>query len=186
LLGLELEIRRARDVGKSTCGILLHEAFGTTAESRGRLYVLIIVDYPKGMPTGHDIYARARFAGYFLKLQGYEAGGARPGDRPEKTPLLIGRLEWLPARTPRTDTAAEWIVGLVVLAMVGLGLLANFVYRRRHPRPRPYTPSKVVSTAEQTMSIDQWLEQAELTADETSINDDETESPEADTDLDAP
>jgi hypothetical protein len=185
LLGLELDIRRARDEGESRYGARLHEAWGATAESRGRLYVLLVVDYPKGMPVGHDIHARARFAGYFLKLQGYESGMTRPGDRPEKAPLLIGRLEWLPARAPRTDTAAEWIVGLAVLALVGLGFLVNYFYRRRHPHPRPYAPAKVVSTAEQTMSIDQWLEQAELTTGETSTSDDAVDSPDADKELDA-
>ncbi len=110
LVALSLDIRRAKDVGENEYGMKLYEVWGATEESRGRLYDLIVLDYPKGMPLGYDIRENARFAGYFLKLQGYEPANARPGQRPEKAPLLIGRLDW--AAPPAAPTRA--VAGVVL------------------------------------------------------------------------
>ena len=78
------------------------------------MYDLIVLDYPKGMPLGYDIRENARFAGYFLKLQGYEPANARPGQRPEKAPLLIGRLEWTPPATPPAEQSQQLTCGVVM------------------------------------------------------------------------
>ena len=95
LVALDLDVRRTRSVGKNQYGVQLYEVWATTQESGGRVYDLIVLDYPKGMSRRDDIRHSARFAGYFLKLKGYEPGDAGPGQRPEKAPLLIGRLEWM-------------------------------------------------------------------------------------------
>ncbi len=55
LVALDVEIGRAQSVGKSRDGIPLYEVWGATEESRGRLYDLIVVGYPKEMPVGYDI-----------------------------------------------------------------------------------------------------------------------------------
>ena len=69
----------------------------------------MVVDYPKGMPSGPDIRERAKFVGYFLKLQGYLPHDGRPGQRAEKVPLLIGRLRLGTASlSPGTDRTLEW------------------------------------------------------------------------------
>ena len=139
LVALNLEVRVAEDAGKNRYGVPLYDAWAVTDESRGRLYSLIVVDYPKGMPMGFGIQAKAKFAGYFLKLQGYEPGSAKPGQAPEKAPLLIGRLEWEPTAVaaPRIDSRQEWTWGLGLLAAIGLVLGLHLIYRkwiRRKPR----------------------------------------------------
>ena len=98
-------------MGENDYGVKLYEVWGVTPESRSRLYDLIVVDYPKEMPQGYDIRENVRFAGYFLKLQGYEPAGARPGQRPEKAPLLIGRLEWASPAAPPAERVGAVALG---------------------------------------------------------------------------
>ena len=166
LVVLDLEILLASDAGKNDYGIQLYEAWGTTSEARGRLYALIVVDYPKGMPIGYDIRAKAKFAGYFLKLQGYEPGSAKPGQTPEKAPLLIGRLAWEPAAVaaPPIDNTQEWIWGLSVLAVIGLALVWRLVYYkwiRRKPAARPMMPDAATG---EVIPIEAWLERSNFNA----------------------
>jgi len=160
LVALDLNVRRAKDAGKNRDGVHLYEAWGTTGESRGRLYALIVVDYPKEMPVGYAIGERARFAGYFLKLQGYESGAARPGDPLERAPLLIGRLDWRLIVAPRTDNTWQWVAGTVLLALVVVVLLARFVRRKFAPRRASTLPNVVTTSSGNTMSLEQWLEQS--------------------------
>ena len=79
LVTLEMNVRRILDAGKNRDGSQLYEVWGFTTESRDRLYVAIVVDLPKGMPIGPSVHEKAMFAGYFLKLQGYQSAGAKPG-----------------------------------------------------------------------------------------------------------
>jgi hypothetical protein len=158
LVALDVEIRLASDAGKNRYGVPLYEAWGATNESRGRLYALIIEDYPKGMPAGDSICEKARFVGYFLKLQGYEPATAKPGQKPEKAPLLIGRVQWEPVVAPRVDTTREWLWGLPLLAMV----LAVFVFQwayfkwfRRRPAVRPVTSRAADGDI---LPIESWLD----------------------------
>ena len=166
LVALDLEVLLASDAGKNDYGIQLYEAWGTTDESRGRLYSLIVVDYPRGMPVGYDIRAKAKFAGYFLKLQGYEPGSAKPGQAPDKAPLLIGRLQWEPTAvaTPPIDDTQEWIWGLSVLAVIGVALGLRLVYYkwvRRKPAARPMIPDAATG---EVIPIEAWLERSNFNA----------------------
>jgi hypothetical protein len=162
LVALDMEIRLVRDADRNRAGVHLYEAWATTDESRGRLYDLIVVDFPKPIPVGDFIRERARFAGYFLKLQGYEAASARPGQRPEKAPLLIGRLQWAPPAAPLVDNTREWLWGAALAVVVGLVLAVRFVFFRRK-RPAPATaPPVVTSSTGEAIPIDVWLEQANL------------------------
>ncbi len=151
-------------------GVKLYEAWAVTQESRGRLYDLIVLDYPKGMPQGYDIRENARFAGYFLKLQGYEPATARPGQRPEKAPVLIGRLEWMspsaaPAAEPERSLWGDYTIVVGAAAAVVLaGLAVWFVYRRRG-RKAPL-PHAATSPSREPVAIDRWLEQRGVAADE--------------------
>ncbi len=72
-----MDVRRSSRRGEESRGVPLYEVWGFTSESRDRLYVAIVVDLPKGMPIGPSVYEKARFTGYFFKLQGYEP--AAPG-----------------------------------------------------------------------------------------------------------
>jgi hypothetical protein len=172
LVALDLEIGRAKSVGPSDDGTPLHEVWGATEESRGRLYDLIVVGYPKDMPTGADVRreygkVRARFAGYFLKLQDYESGLAKPGQRPERAPVLIGRIEWTPEAVPAVDNSQEYVWAAVLLAVVGLGLIAWFFFGpKREGRPAP--PPVVATSTGEPMPIDEWLERRNFVDDDAA------------------
>jgi hypothetical protein len=159
-VALNLDLYRARDEGTSRTGARLHEVWGRNRESGSRLYDLIVVDYPKGMPEGFDIRVAARFAGYFLKLQGYESGK----DKSDRAPLLIGRLEWTPPAAPAdSDAAMEWIFAAVAVAIVGLVLAWRFVLRRRPDADRV---SVLTPPADGAALVDRWLEQSANNLDE--------------------
>jgi hypothetical protein len=164
LVALELDIRRAKDVGENDYGVKLYEVWGATQESRGRLYDLIVLDYPKGMPLGYDIHENARFAGYFLKLQGYEAAAAKPGQRPEKAPLLIGRLEWTPPAPPPAEQSQQWPWGVAIAALAGLALVVWFFHNMRRHR-NVGLPRVAMSSSGEVIPIDRWLEQRGLNPD---------------------
>lgn len=172
IVALDLEIRRAKCVGENRYGVTLTEAWGLTEESRGRLYDVMVVDYPEGMPVGFSMYAKAKFVGYFLKLQGYESGGAKPGQALDKAPMLIGRLEWVPTVVvaPPIDNTQEWVWGLSALALVGLVLAVRFVYIKWF-RGSPVPRSMVSDPASgEVIPIDTWLEQSSF-----GSNDDESD-----------
>lgn len=159
LVALDLDIRRARDIGKNRYGVDLHEIWGVTDESRGRFYVAVVLDYPKGMPTGWDIRARARFAGYFLKLQGYESADAKPGQAPDRAPLLIGRLEWEPpVELTEADNSDEWFWGTIALGVVLAILGGRFLIAKLFPRKKTAAPRLVSSETGEAIPLDVWLE----------------------------
>ena len=173
LIALELEINRAQHVGENRDGVPLTEVWGATEESRGRLYALIVVGYPKGMPLGFDIRreygkVRARFAGYFLKLQGYQPASARPGARPERAPLLIGRVEWTPTPVPLVDNTWEWIWGGAVLGFVAIVLAIWYLFfkpRKRSPLVRPHI---IAPSTGEVIPIDVWLDEKDVGNEDTT------------------
>ena len=128
IVTLEMNVRRILDAGKTDDGIPLHEVWGSTPQSGNRLYVAMVVGLPAGMPIGPTVQEKATFAGYFLKLQGYESGLAKPGQPRETAPLLIGRLEWEPAALAHTDNTQELKWGSLVLAVVAAVWVLQFLY----------------------------------------------------------
>ncbi len=166
LAALDIEVRLVREAGKNRDGVALYEAWASTEESRGRLYDLIVVDFPPPIPEGEFIREKARFAGYFLKLQGYQPATAKPGQRPEKAPLLIGRLEWAPAAAPLVDNTSELFWGMISLAVVGLAFIVWFIFFQ--PRRRRSAASTRVSASPtgEVIPIDVWLERGNLAAEE--------------------
>jgi hypothetical protein len=164
LVALDIEVARAQQVGNNRDGVPLTEVWGTTEESRGRLYALIVVGYPKGMPTGFDIRreygkVQARFAGYFLKLQGYQPASAKPGQPPERAPLLVGRLEWLPAPAPLVDNTSEWIWGGGILGVVAVVLAVWYFFFKPKGRPSLVRPHILAPSTGEVIPNDVWLEE---------------------------
>jgi hypothetical protein len=130
-----------------------------------------VVGYPREMPLGYDVrrehgQVRARFAGYFLKLKAYDPGSAKPGQRPERTPVLIGRLEWAPPPAPPIDDSREWLWGAVLLAVLAFGSAVWFIFFKPNRRTPATLPRVVTGPSGEVIPIDVWLEQAELAADD--------------------
>jgi hypothetical protein len=172
LVALDVEIRLVRDAGKNDAGIPLHEAWATTRESGNHLYDLLIVDFPKKMPVGVNIRESARFAGYFLKVQGYESGIAKPGGPPEQAPLLIGRLDWRPpAAATQSDNPVDWFchrVGLrrrdsillaALVVVVVLTAVAIFVFWRWRSWKTVVPRNILTPPPGGVIPVETWLEQ---------------------------
>ena len=159
LVALDVTLSLINDAGENDDGIPLHEVWATTKQSGNRLYVFIVVDLPSKLPIGRPIHETAKFAGYFLKLHGYHPALSKPGQAPEKAPLLIGRVEWTPAAAPATDAWQEWIWGLAALGFIAVALAARFAFGRRRHRQ---VASRGILTppSDAVIPVDQWLEQS--------------------------
>jgi hypothetical protein len=164
LVALDVNIQLVRDAEKNDYGIPLYEVWATTKRSGDRLYDLVVMNLPPKIPIGRPIHERAKFAGYFLKVQGYHPALSKPGQSPEKAPLLIGRLEWSPApESTTTEDGLNWVWGLVVLALVLAALIAPFTLgrlRRRETSPR----GMLTPPPDAVIPVELWLEQSGLTA----------------------
>ena len=93
LMKATLDVRRILKVETTAAdGKPLYELWGFAGGSLDQLWTVIAVDLPEGIPTGQSVQERLTIAGYFLKLQGYIAAGAK-----EKSvtvaPALIGRVD---------------------------------------------------------------------------------------------
>jgi hypothetical protein len=159
LVALDVTISLVNDAGKNDDGVPLHEVWATTRQSGSRLYALIVVDLPKGLSIGRPArQENARFAGYFMKLQGYEAALSKPGSPPERAPLLIGRIEWTPPATqPATDARQEWLVGLTVLGIGAFVFIVRFALLRRG-RGKPDRGGILTARSDSVIPVEQWLE----------------------------
>lgn len=159
LVALDVEVRLVRGAEKNEHGVALNEVWATSRQSGDRLYVCMVLDMPSGIPIGRTIGEKARFAGYFLKLQGYHPNLSKPGDAPERAPLLIGRLEWTPPVAPSSDDESqEWIWGLAALAIVVVVLVVWFMFGRQRRR----SPTRCILTppSDAVIPVDLWLEQS--------------------------
>lgn len=157
LVRLDLNVRRVLgyDAGENDLGIKrLYEVWGFTTESQAWLYVGVTAHLPPEMPTGADIEERATFYGYFLKLQGYHEAGAKPNAPPLAAPLLVGRMIWRYAPSPRAarnETSATWFLlgGAIVAILLAVRLASVFLFsRRRRPaiRDRVRLPTEGIET----------------------------------------
>ncbi len=87
LFELELNVRRILEYPHKD--LTLYEVWGWTEESRSWPYVGVVLDLPKGMPIGSDVYEQATLVGYFFKMQGYMEAGAKP-----RAPHCKRRCSW--------------------------------------------------------------------------------------------
>ena len=160
LVALDVEIRLVRNAEKNDAGVPLYEAWATTKASGNHLYDLIVVDFPATMPVDIAIRERAKFAGYFLKVLGFESGVAQPGRAPEKAPLLIGRIEWKPTATPsQTDNRQEWLWAAAVLAIVVLVLGARAIFWKGKREKTVGHSNIVTPPSGGVIPVELWLEQ---------------------------
>ena len=141
LIRLDLNIRRVLeyDAPQNSVGIKkVYEIWGWTEESQAWPYVIVTAHLPTGMKIGPNVRQRANFAGYFFKLQGYQAAGAGPKDKPLLAPLLIGRMSRPPVAAPPPAIPAAWspwVIGFLGIATAWLvtRLAVAFWRRRRQP-----------------------------------------------------
>ena len=132
LIELRLHIRRVLSwqAPENSAGVhTVYEAWGWTDESKSFPYVVVMTDVPKDLPLGDNLREEGLFVGYFLKTIGYTAS-----NRNRSSPLLLGRMKWLPSAGPARPLVSQsdwsWIAAIGILALV-LIALAAWLNRRR-------------------------------------------------------
>ncbi len=131
----------------------LTEAWFFTPESQRLPYVVMVEDFPPGLPIGENLGEPVSVDAYFLKLLRYEAG-----DTPRAAPLLVGRLRWKPRDSgpgmpaPGAGGKNSWNVTIIVVVValvvyIAFRLLAQ-VRRVTTPLRRPDLRSLDRSTEE--------------------------------------
>ncbi len=109
----------------------VYEAWGWTDESKSFPYVVVLSDVPKGIPLGDNLHEEGVFVGYFLKTMAYTAY-----NRNRSSPLLVGRMEWLPSTAPAHPIVGrrDWVWITAVGIPVVLLIVAGTWYRMRRSR----------------------------------------------------
>jgi hypothetical protein len=159
LIELELHVQLLRKIEEQIpSGTQLYEAWGFTNDSGVWLYDTIVVDLPKGMPTGTRISEQVRFVGYFFKIQAYQPALAKPRDPPLPAPMLIGRLVWKQIELPKIQQS-DWMWGYVLLGGFVLIAVVNLAVMFRRNRRRGGLPLATATSTARRLSVDEWLEQ---------------------------
>jgi hypothetical protein len=158
VISLEVDVRLIRDAGKTSTGVPLREVFAASNQSLGRLYDLIVVDLPKPYTLDKYVSRPARFTGYFLKVKDFESAVTKPGQKPERAPVLIGRLEWAAARPHEAvGTSDELRWAAIILGVAGVGVVLWLLFFRRKR-----APAGISTPGDKPAAIDAWLERGEL------------------------
>jgi hypothetical protein len=142
----------------------LYEIWGHTEESKSWPLCVLAARLPDGMPVGEKVLVRARFAGYFVKLNGYRDALAKPRDPLSRAPLFLGRVRPIAvAAAAASAWDASW------LAPAGGALLLLFccaamcgLRRGRQPAGQRGAPQ-----AARDVNLDQWLRRADAPESET-------------------
>ncbi len=153
LIRLRLHVVRilSWDAEENSAGVKhVYEIWGWTDESKSFPYVLVLSELPKGIPYGDGLHLEGVFVGYFLKTMTYTAM-----NKNRYSPLLLGRMKWLPATAPAPPVVARsdwrWIglVGIPVVLLIG----AVTWYRiRRVP------PAKLPAAATDEAEMENWFQ----------------------------
>jgi hypothetical protein len=171
LFRLDLNVRRvlAYDAPANSAGIeKVYEIWGWTTESKAWLYCVLTAHLPAGMPEGPDVHERATFAGYFLKVQGYQAAGAAPGDKPLAAPLLVGRVAWQPAASAaRSNESGSWLWWFAGIACAyGVVRMGIWLWvRTRSPQPEVLSAARSASRSKRA-NLRGWLAEAKRNSDD--------------------
>ena len=141
--------------------IALYDAWGAADDGKGRLFNLLVIDPPKGMPLGNMLRTNVHFVGYFFKILAYEPARTLPGGKMLKAPILIGRIQWIKpgpmTLIGRNDVV--WAIGLgsvIVLAL--LVWTGSIVLGRKRRSAASLATERSLPPG---VTIDDWLEQAE-------------------------
>jgi hypothetical protein len=144
LFKFDLDVRMVRDLDEKYKDVELFDVWGETEESGVWLYNGVIIGLPKGMPKGRDLSERVSFAGYFFKLQGYQPAGAKPGAKPVKAPLFVGRLIWHPSEKLHARPA-DWSWGFFLLAAFVIFLIIRWTLLLRGGRRRVFESPRILA-----------------------------------------
>jgi hypothetical protein len=152
LIRLRLHVARILtwDAGENSAGVKhVYEVWGWTDESKSFPYLVILSDLPKGIPLGDGLHEEGVFVGYFLKWMAYTAM-----NKNRSSPLLVGRMKWLPATAPAHPVVARsdwrWIglVGIPVVLLIGA---VTWYRMRRVP------PAKLPAAATDESEMEDWF-----------------------------
>ena len=94
-----------------------------TDDSQGNPLICCVLEVPRQMPLGEDIFAQVRVAGFFMKSWAYPRGDANLADAKQQlAPLILGREARLLVPTASiADSAVNvLIVGGVLVAVAGI------------------------------------------------------------------
>jgi hypothetical protein len=114
----------------------LYEAWMVTSDSQRNPYVCVFEDAPKGFPIGDQLNERVVFNGSFLKLMRYQGG-----DSLRVSPLLVGRIGWVPAAAPGGAASRKpflWMaVAVAIMFVITFFRWMTSLRRALSPRSRP-------------------------------------------------
>ena len=130
-------------------------------EAKGRLFSLVVVDPPKGLPLGNSLRENVHFVGYFFKLLAYEPARTLPGGKMLKAPILIGRIQWLRPGPAVLIGSNDLIWAIVLGGGVALALViwvGSVLWSRK---ARNLVPLATERSLPPGVTIDDWLEHAE-------------------------
>ncbi len=156
LFALKLNVRRILKYTHNNR--TLYEVWGWTNESKSWLYVGVVIDLPKGMPIGPEVYEKATLVGYFFKTQGYKEAGAKPRDIALQAPLFVGRLIWHPVEKPSAQ-GSDWQWGLILLAVFLIYIIIRWGLLLWKPRRRLQTTSTMPAKPG-GVGLEDWLTKA--------------------------
>jgi hypothetical protein len=168
LFEFELTAHLIRDLDEKYNGVELFDIWGATEESGQWLYNAVVIDLPKGLPVGRNIYEKLAIVGYFFKLQGYQPAGAIANAKPLKAPLFVGRVIWRPAEKPQARRS-DWTWALFLLAGFVIFLIIRWGLLLRGGRRRLFESPKLQANHGGN-PVEDWLEKVET--DEAAEGDD--------------
>jgi hypothetical protein len=160
LFEMEMNVRRVLKYQRN--GLDLYEVWGWTNESRSWPYVGVVIDLPKGMPIGPEVYEQVTLVGYFFKMQGYMEAGAKPRSAPLQAPLFVGRLIWYRSQIPQAQRS-DWTWGLVLLGGFLIFLIIRWGLFIHGSRRRSFSPPTVQAKPGDN-PVEEWLANVESEA----------------------
>jgi hypothetical protein len=137
LIQLNMLVRQAIEREDNRLGTT-YELRGPSDKSGTWLYYVITPSLPEGMKPSDEVNRWVTVEGYFLKLQGYQPGNAKPNARPIRAPLLIGRIQRMASRANAQPPDYGWLYyaagGFLLLSMIAT--VVQLIIRRSEKRHR--------------------------------------------------